>query len=293
MILWDGARRVLKGNLHVHTTLSDGKRTPDEVRALYRSHGYDFLAITDHRRVTTETAMVDGLLSIRGIEFDFNLTGQVIHIVGIGVPEEVAQTVTYSSAPQRAIDEINRLGGVPVLAHPAWSLNTPDVICALRDISISEIYNTVSGLPWNADRADSSGILDICSAMGHAKNLVASDDAHFYNGDACQSWTMVASEENTEEAIKAALRRGDFYATRGPEFKRIEFDGHTVSVDCSAVRTVWFPSELPWGSGRVFTGENLTHVEYPISELNRRFVRVVLEDENGKRAWSNPIVLDK
>lgn len=38
---------------------------------------------------------------------------------------------------------------------------------------------------------------------------------------------------------------------------------------------------------------NLTHVEYPISELNRRFVRVVLEDENGKRAWSNPIVLDK
>lgn len=140
----------------MHTTLSDGKRTPDEVRALYRSHGYDFLAITDHRRVTTETAMVDGLLSIRGIEFDFNLTGQVIHIVGIGVPEEVAQTVTYGSAPQRAIDEINRLGGVPVLAHPAWSLNTPDVICALRDISISEIYNTVSGLPWNADRADSS-----------------------------------------------------------------------------------------------------------------------------------------
>ena len=56
---------------------------------------------------------------------------------------------------------------------------------------------------------------------------------------------------------------------------------------------MWFPSELPWGSGRVFTGENLTHVEYPISELNRRFVRVVLEDENGKRAWSNPIVLDK
>lgn len=292
MVLWDGSRRVLKGNLHVHTTLSDGRRTPDEVRALYRSNGYDFLAITDHRKVSTETAMVDGLLSIRGIELDYTLIGQVIHIVGIGVPEEIVQAVSGGS-PQKAIDEINRLGGVPILAHPAWSLNTPEVICGLRDIPISEIYNTVSGLPWNADRADSSGILDVCATMGHAKNLVASDDAHFYNGDACQSWTMVASEENTEEAIKAALRRGDFYATRGPEFKRIELNGRTISVDCSSVRAVWFASELPWDSKRVITGESLTHVDFPLNPLNQRFVRIVLEDENGKRAWSNPIVLEK
>ncbi len=292
MVLWDGSRRVLKGNLHVHTTLSDGRRTPDEVRALYRSNGYDFLAITDHRKVSTETAMADGLLSIRGIELDYTLIGQVIHIVGIGVPEEIVQAVSGGS-PQKAIDEINRLGGVPILAHPAWSLNTPEVICGLRDIPISEIYNTVSGLPWNADRADSSGILDVCATMGHAKNLVASDDAHFYNGDACQSWTMVASEENTEEAIKAALRRGDFYATRGPEFKRIELNGRTISVDCSSVRAVWFASELPWDGKRVITGESLTHVDFPLNPLNQRFVRIVLEDENGKRAWSNPIVLEK
>ena len=37
-----------RGNIHTHSTRSDGKLTPREVIAAYRAHGYDFLAITDH-----------------------------------------------------------------------------------------------------------------------------------------------------------------------------------------------------------------------------------------------------
>ena len=32
-----------KGNLHTHTTVTDGKKTPEEVIALYRDKSYDFL----------------------------------------------------------------------------------------------------------------------------------------------------------------------------------------------------------------------------------------------------------
>ena len=39
---------VFKGNLHAHTTFSDGRRPIDEVIARYRELDYDFLAITDH-----------------------------------------------------------------------------------------------------------------------------------------------------------------------------------------------------------------------------------------------------
>ena len=35
-------------NLHCHTTVSDGKRTPEEVKALYKSRGYSIVAFTDH-----------------------------------------------------------------------------------------------------------------------------------------------------------------------------------------------------------------------------------------------------
>lgn len=37
-----------KGNLHTHTTNSDGAYTPEETIALYKSKNYDFLALTDH-----------------------------------------------------------------------------------------------------------------------------------------------------------------------------------------------------------------------------------------------------
>ena len=37
-----------KGNLHTHSTNSDGTRTPEEICAIYREAGYDFLALTDH-----------------------------------------------------------------------------------------------------------------------------------------------------------------------------------------------------------------------------------------------------
>src|SRR5262249_46998313 len=40
--------RLLKGNLHAHTTFSDGRRPIREVIRRYRDLGYDFLAITDH-----------------------------------------------------------------------------------------------------------------------------------------------------------------------------------------------------------------------------------------------------
>ncbi len=43
-------RKQYKANLHCHSTLSDGKRTPESLKELYKSHGYDILAITDHER---------------------------------------------------------------------------------------------------------------------------------------------------------------------------------------------------------------------------------------------------
>ncbi|MBQ7058185.1 MAG: hypothetical protein IJM83_02620, partial [Firmicutes bacterium] len=52
------------GDLHLHTTCSDGAQTPEVMTADCRAHGYDFLAITDHRRYYP---------SLRAIDFCRNL----------------------------------------------------------------------------------------------------------------------------------------------------------------------------------------------------------------------------
>ena len=40
--------RFWRGNLHTHSTLSDGHRSPEEVCRFYETAGYDFLALTEH-----------------------------------------------------------------------------------------------------------------------------------------------------------------------------------------------------------------------------------------------------
>ena len=37
-----------RGNLHTHSTRSDGALAPDEVCRRYQAEGYDFIALTDH-----------------------------------------------------------------------------------------------------------------------------------------------------------------------------------------------------------------------------------------------------
>src|SRR5262245_56971866 len=41
-----------RGNLHAHSTNSDGDHSPEDVILWYRNRGYAFLALTDHNRRT-------------------------------------------------------------------------------------------------------------------------------------------------------------------------------------------------------------------------------------------------
>lgn len=291
MLMFDPDKRFFKGNLHTHTTNSDGRRSPEDVLKLYRENGYDFTALTDHwKRAPEETAFLDSMLILPGIELDYTLPAQVIHIVGVGVDESVLKA-SRNGGPQSGIDAIRRAGGRAILAHPAWSLNTPEVIGALRGLTAAEIFNSVSDMPWNGDRADSTGVLDTAAANGHVLNTVASDDSHFYEGEECTSYIMLQADELTQENVLKALDEGAFYATRGPRFEQIEVTESEIRVKCSAVSRVVFHSDLVYVGDRVTQGEGLTEAVYRIKrERGERFVRIILIDENGRRAWSNPIV---
>ena len=67
----------LKGNLHTHTSFSDGALSPGEAAEIYTDLGYDFLAITDHdyliRPHYWESLPVQNgpLLVFKGVELEF------------------------------------------------------------------------------------------------------------------------------------------------------------------------------------------------------------------------------
>ena len=62
-----------KANLHSHSTVSDGARTPEELKALYKSKGYSIVAYTDHNVLITHLELTDEtFLALSGTELDVN-----------------------------------------------------------------------------------------------------------------------------------------------------------------------------------------------------------------------------
>ena len=60
-----------KANLHCHTTTSDGKLTPEEVKREYMKRGYSIVAYTDHNTLLSRAHLTDGsFLALNGIEID-------------------------------------------------------------------------------------------------------------------------------------------------------------------------------------------------------------------------------
>ena len=66
-----GEGKMLRGNLHCHTTRSDGGITPEQAIRYFYEHGYDFLTLTDHC-IYNYTDFVPELpiTVIPGMEFD-------------------------------------------------------------------------------------------------------------------------------------------------------------------------------------------------------------------------------
>ena len=133
MKLFSDSLPFYKANFHCHTTESDGKFSPLSVIEFYKQAGYDILSITDHRTVTEINN--NQILLIPGIEIDYNLPGQWVHILGLGMKNTVSAMWNRFGTPQEGIDLIRYLGGIAVLAHPAWSLNTPAFMSSLTGLS--------------------------------------------------------------------------------------------------------------------------------------------------------------
>lgn len=289
MRLFEKGKRFNKGNTHAHSTLSDGRLSPEAVLETYRSAGYDFLALTDHWLVGGEQDY-RGMLVLPGVEYDFDFEAQVLHLVCLFRDPGDARWITRKTPYRDLIEQVNRVGGVPIAAHPVWSLNTTEFLVSLDGVALSEVYNSMSDEPFNAPRGNAEALLDVAAANGKVYGLVAADDSHEYRGEQCRAWIMVQAEALTTPAILDALKTGRFYATQGPEFREITFEDGVITVETSPVSRVNFISNLYWVDGRCRCGDGLTREAYRVHPRDR-FVRVQITDANGKVAWSSPIII--
>ena len=132
---------VVRGAVHVHTTVSDGAGTSEEVAAAAARAGLDFVILTDHgdgTRRPVPPRRVDGVLVIDAVEI--STTGGHYLALGLGqTPYRLA------GDPRDVIEDVTRLGGFGIAAHPDSSK---------LELAWREWQAPFEGLEWlNADSA--------------------------------------------------------------------------------------------------------------------------------------------
>ncbi len=107
----------LRGNVHMHTTLSDGTCDHEQLARIAAEAGLDFIIITDHN---VYQRGLDGwrgqTLVLVGEEVhDPQRERQSSHLLCFDIKEDVAG---HAARPQAVIDAVADQGGFTFLAHP-------------------------------------------------------------------------------------------------------------------------------------------------------------------------------
>ncbi len=152
-------------NLHIHTNLSDGTLTPQEVIEKAQELNLKYISITDHNTIEAYNTVKPGLYNntelISGVEFDCWYKTNFIHIIGYGIninDKNINKLCAKAKAGKtidlvricagrrsaNAIKCIKEAGGIAVLAHPAccWTLNLKKMISELKSQGLDglEVY---------------------------------------------------------------------------------------------------------------------------------------------------------
>ena len=307
----------LKSAFHTHTARSDGELDP---AAHVRHHewvGFDVVAITDHWTLTHEPS-TDHILVITGAELAADPYGEALtdsEILAIGIseiPEDPGgdrakwgpiDAYTYKTFPDlsAAARCIADLGGVSFIAHPYWSGMPLETLMAVEGAHGIELFNS-SAQRENA-RGDSSYVWDLCLDRGKRFWAFGTDDCHYPGFDIGDAWTMVRAAERSEAAVLEALRQGHTYASAGPQIRDLTVDGTELEVRCSPARSVVMASRYETGWAVMAGGRNRMEEARVLERDDRGLIvrarfspsielphrRVVIEDETGRKAWSNPI----
>ncbi len=317
----------LRGSTHVHAAPSgDSVVHPDAVMAWYRAHGYDFIVLTDHNRITivdpafaasggrTSAAPADGPVVVTGLELTYNPgactepspppAGKCrIHVNGLGVTGRAEGRIEWADRAHRdrlssyraALRYIAGVGGLAQINHPQWSWGmTPELLTALagEGAVLVEIAN-VAFDAWNhgdADHPSPEVLWDDALRSGARLWAVASDDAHSYGAVGAKypagGGWVEVDATRDADAIVAALAAGKFYASTGVALTWAGPVGDELVVEAAADEPGPLTIEFVV-DGAVVATSNARHATYPLP-LAPSYVRARVTRADGAHAWVQP-----
>jgi hypothetical protein len=200
---------VLRCDFHVHTTYSDGHLTPTQVVDLYKSYGYDAIAITDHNwnRGWAEAeaeGLAQNLTVIRGEEMSYYWAdGSYKHIVGLFLSSNIGYNYRWNrnDVVQPIFDAIHARGGIGIAAHP--ECNYPK----LSHLDWWRLTNAtyIDGWEYSTQQRVSTVPTYNEWLLGSGDLMLYDHDYHYNNSTLSTIYTLVLAHNNTAAGVREAL----------------------------------------------------------------------------------------
>lgn len=315
--LIDPSLNFYKGNMHCHSTLSDGTYTPLELKDLYKSKGYSFLAITDHEYFTCHKDIWDDeFITITSSEYAIkefpkestlvNWKMKVCHLNLYSIDPDNTYNICYSSVADHYSDksvrtspdfpkeeyeriygadgindiikEANRTGHFVCYNHPRWSLENYGDYGKYEGLWGVEIYNT--GVNNSGIYEYNVNVADDFLRDGKKIFLSCGDDNHRAD-DMFESFVMVNAKTLSYSSIIEGLLKGNFYSSCAPTIKELYVEDNTAYITCSPAEKIALSTE-----GRradCVIGNNITSASFPLLPDDGYF-RIEITDEKGRKA---------
>lgn len=304
---------LYKANLHSHSTDSDGALTAAELVKGYKENGYSVLAITDHDVfIDRKELCTDDFLVLNSYEYSskaFDIRGRVMHIGMIAKTSDIKPPdikrfddtemtdAEYAAKINDIVKTANNAGFMCVFNHLRWSLGTDESVFDSDGFFAMELHNGFSEVLGVEDQ----NIATFLEMHRRGKSIfgIMADDNHNKNGwistglenldtwdTSFLGWIVIKAPDLSYPSIIAALERGDFYASNGPEIYEMYInEENKLIVKCSPAKTIAVGCECRRGPVRFSRHGTYTEAEFDISFIED-FVQVTITDHFGKKAAS-------
>jgi hypothetical protein len=214
-------RAWYRGDCHLHSWYSDGRRTPAEIAALARAAGLDFINSSEHNTHSAHAHWAaeagDDLLILLGEE----VTTRNGHVVALGTDPGTFVDWRYRARDNRFghyAREIRRAGGLVVPAHPHATCIGCNWKFGFGEADAVEVWNGPYTPDDEVSLADWDSTLALAARTGKGWTpAMGSSDAHRDPDPVGTPQTVVLADDLTREAILDGIKAGRSYVAESKD----------------------------------------------------------------------------
>ncbi len=180
--------------------------------------------------------------------------------------------------------------------HPAWSQEGYEIYSKYEGMNAMEICNY--GCCTEGYHDYNPHVYDELLRQGKKLYCIATDDNH--NGhpmdspycDSFGGFTMIKAEKLEHRAIADALKKGNFYASQGPEIHSLYIEDNKLHIKTSDAARIVFTTGLRHGyCAYPLEGDTINEAEFELRP-DDIYVRVTVFDKSGKPADTNAYFME-